>query len=309
MGKAASQPPSNSHADLARAVVNRVRGGGFGKGDRLGETAFAETLGVSRTPVRAAFALLFDAGVLAHEPGRGYFLALPPEAIPDDLGDTLSSAEGRLAERILADRASRRLDADFTVAALARRYGLPRNTVLNTLKVLQEDGLVTPTKGRSWAFRPLLDTQNALVESVDYRLLIEPAAITAPGFRMDVSDARQVRSALTAVLESPAPRRFMASDVAFHDLVARASGNRFLRDTLLAHNRLRTVGDGAPPVTAFRMEQATGEHLAILDSLENGQFDLAATQMALHLRRARIQRPQTANRGSPPLVRSRGGLS
>lgn len=305
MSERAPAPPSKSHADLARAVVDIIRGGGFAKGDRLGETAFAARVGVSRTPIRAAFSILADAGVLVREPGRGYFLAAAPEAIPDDLGDALSSAEGRLGDRILADRASRRLDAEFTVAALSRRYNVPRGIVLNAIKVLQEDGLVTPTKGRGWAFRPLLDTRNALADSVDYRLLIEPAAITAPGFRLDVTEARRVRRALAEMRDAPAPRRFHETDVAFHSLVARSSGNRFLRDALLAHNRLRTVGDGAQPVTAFRMEQATGEHLAILDSLENGQFDVAAAQMELHLRRARIQRPQTANRGSPPLVRTR----
>ena len=43
-----------------------------------------------------------------------------------------------------------------------------------------------------------------------------------------------------------------------------------------------------------------------LYALERKQFDLAADQMTVHLRRSSIRRPAAANRGISPLVRGAG---
>ena len=99
---------------------------------------------------------------------------------------------------------------------------------------------------------------------------------------------------------------FRRLDIGFHELVAEGSGNRFVRSALMAHHRLRHASREGQTIPAFRMQQAMEEHLEILDALERKQFDLAADQMTVHLRRSSIRRPAAANRGISPLVRGAG---
>jgi DNA-binding GntR family transcriptional regulator len=299
-----------THVALARQVLDLTRARRMQLRDHLPEQAFATLCGVSRTPIRAAFKILAEIGFLEVVSDGGYSLAVDPEAEAARFIRQLEVSEGSLADRILADRRERRLDDVQSVSFLIRRYGGTRTMVLNALTVLQQDGIIERVPGHGWAFRPMLDTPAAIADSLQFRLILEPAAILTPGFELDQVRARQLRMQMSESLSTPEGRvggpAFYRQDTDFHTLIARGSANRFARDALLAHHRLRQVTQKDFSTPEFRLRQALQEHLEILDSLDRRQFDVAADQMTLHLRLSRNQRPDAANRGSPPMARLPG---
>lgn len=235
----------------------------------------------------------------------GYFLQRALERISAEGLLNLEGMEDALAVRILSDRAERRITDVQSVSALVRRYDTPRSCVLNALKVLSGDGIVVQLPGRAWAFQPILDTPNALDESLAFRLYLEPQAILAPSFKMDSRKVGLLRQQMEEFLQRPdghlSSLSFLRLDCDFHSFIAESSGNRFARGALLAHQRLRLTTQKEHTIPDFRLRKSLDEHLEILDSLERMQLQLAADQMVLHLRRSQIRKPQTVNRGVLPI--------
>ena len=307
------QPRSN-HLDLAQRILEAVRHGGFRAGDRLAEQQIASLCNVSRTPVRAALRLLADRGIVGWEQDNGYTLAIDPAGTMDAAAELPSAEEDSLAESILRDRAARRLDDTVTVGGLSRRYTVDRRTVLKSLRILEAGNWVAKAPGQSWLFQASHEGPEALVESYDYRLMLEPAALLTPGFRLDEAQASALRLAMETQLASAESsfdiREFQRLDLDFHRMIARGSSNRFVGQALVDHLKLRRLPGALHGVNVFRLKQSTREHLAVLDQLEAKQFEAAADLMRLHLRLSRSQRPQAASRGAPVLpamVRERSG--
>lgn len=304
------KPRSNTrqnHLKLARQIIEIVLERGFSEGDHLPESTLSEACGVSRTPIRSAFKLLETRDIIQRREEGGYFLHVAPELMAAEGLSDLNDMEDSLAARILSDRAERRITDVQSVSALVRRYDVPRSAVLNALKILAGDGIVVQLPGRAWAFQPILDTPNALDESLAFRMSLEPQAIIAPGFQMDSQKTGLLRQQMEEFLQRPdgglSSVAFLHLDCGFHSFIAESSGNRFARGALLAHQRLRLTTQKGHTIPDFRLRQSLEEHLDILDSLERMQLQLAADQMVLHLRRSQIRKPQTVNRGVLPLGR------
>ena len=101
----------------------------------------------------------------------------------------------------------------------------------------------------------LPDGPDALAESYEFRLLLEPAAILTPGFRLDgagrgaaAGDGSAAGAARCRVSTSA---EFQRLDLEFHGLIADGSANRFLADALAAHLRLRPPAGPMPASTCF----------------------------------------------------------
>jgi DNA-binding GntR family transcriptional regulator len=299
------QRPRSNHLDLAQRILEAVRRGGFRVGDRLAEQQIASLCNVSRTPVRAALGLLADQGAVRWEKDAGYTLAIDPGGALDAAAELPTADEDRLAESILRDRAARRLDDTVTASGLSRRYAADKRTVLKSLRILEAGNWIEKAPGQSWLFRATHEGPEALAESYDFRLLLEPAALLAPGFRLDEAQATALRLAMEGQLASPESafdiREFQRLDLDFHGKIARGSSNRFVGAALADHLKLRRLPGALSGVNVFRLKQSTREHLAILDQLEARQFEAAADLMRLHLRLSRSQRPQAASRGAPVL--------
>lgn len=297
--------PRTSHRDLAQRILDLARQRGFAPGARLPEQQIASLCNVSRTPVRAALRLLAEQGVVRREAEAGYSLAVDLAARGAAAKTLPSTQEDELAEAILRDRSARRLDGTVTASALMRRYGADRKTVLKALNRLSDGNIVERAPGQSWLFRPAPDAPEALAESYEFRLLLEPAAILTPGFELDGMMAAGLRRGIEALLAMPDAafdlRAFQKLDVDFHQLIAEGSANRFVADALLAHLRLRRLPGVYAGVNVFRLKQSIREHLGILDQLESRQYEVAADLLRVHLRLSRSQRPQAASRGAPVL--------
>lgn len=299
------QRPRSNHLDLAQRILEAVRRGGFRAGDRLAEQQIASLCNVSRTPVRAALRLLVDQGIVQWEKASGYTLAIEPAGTIEAAADLPSAEEDRLAESILRDRAARRLDDTVTAGNLSRRYSVDRRAVLKSLRILEAGNWIEKAPGQSWLFRTAHDGPEAHAESYDYRLMLEPAAVLSPGFRLDEAQATALRLAMETQLASPESsfdmREFQRLDLEFHGMIARGASNRFVGRALADHLKLRSLPGALSGVNVFRLKQSAREHLAILDQLEARQFEAAADLMRLHLRLSRSQRPQAASRGAPVL--------
>lgn len=305
---AAARRPRKNHLDLAQRILDHARQRGFRPGDRLPEQQMAELCNVSRTPIRAAFELLEGRRLVAKGSDAGYRLTVDLTARLDSEAALPSADEETLAAAVLRDRAARRLGETVTATELMRRYDSDRKTVLKAIKNLSDDDILERAPGQSWLFRPLPDSPEAISDSYAFRLVLEPAAVLAPGFALDGARAAALREGME-VLAARADSafdtgEFQRLDLEFHGLIADGCANRFVADALAAHLRLRRLPGAIAAVNVFRLRQSTAEHLAILDNLESLQYEVAADLLRVHLRLSHSQRPQAANRGAPPLFGS-----
>ncbi|WP_254020625.1 GntR family transcriptional regulator [Mesorhizobium escarrei] len=303
--QAVARRPRTNHLDLAQRILDVARQRGFEAGAHLPEQQIASLCNVSRTPVRAALRLLTEKGVVRWEAESGYRLAVDLTNQASLAADLPSAEEDELAEMILRDRSARRLDQTVTIGALMRRYSAERKTVLKALKKLTDENLLDRAPGQSWLFRRAPDDPEAQGESYEFRLMLEPAAILAPGFRLDGTRAAALRQAMEALLALPDAafdiKEFQRLDIDFHGLIADGAANRFVTDALSDHLRLRRLPGTYAGVNVFRLKQSLREHLTILDQLESRQYEVAADLLRVHLRLSRSQRPQAASRGAPAL--------
>lgn len=300
--------PRHTHVDLAQRILDHALESGMAAGERLTEQALASRFNVSRTPVRAALKILAERGVAIYEEDAGYRLAVDPAAIERGQADLPETDEDLVYAAVLRDRAARRLAEAETVTGLMRRYGVGRSVVQIVLKRLTEEQLVERAPGQLWVFRPATDDLDGQNDSYDFRLELEPAALAAPGFKVDgplVGLLRPQMEALAAADERGFDvAAFHRTDHDFHVMIAQGCGNRFIREALLNHHRRRRTASAAQTTSVFRLRQATREHLEMLDQIERNQMELAADLMRVHLRMSRSQRPRLANRGAPALFRT-----
>jgi len=303
--QAAARRPRTNHLDLAQRILDVARQRGFGPGAHLPEQQIASLCNVSRTPVRAALRLLTEQGVVRWEADTGYRLAVDLAAQAAIARELPVAEEDELTEAILRDRSARRLDQTVTVGGLMKRYSSERKTVLKALQRLTEENLLDRAPGQSWLFRRAPDDPEAQGESYEFRLLLEPAAIVAPGFQLDGARAAVLRQGMDALAALPDAafdsREFQRLDIEFHGMIADGAANRFVTDALSDHLRLRRLPGTYAGVNVFRLKQSLREHLTILDHLESRQYEVAADLLRVHLRLSRSQRPQAASRGAPAL--------
>ncbi|MEB8386138.1 GntR family transcriptional regulator [Rhodobacteraceae bacterium KMM 6894] len=99
---------------IAAAIEEMIVSGTYHDGDRLNEHALAERFGVSRTPIREAFATLAHSGLVQQIPRRGVFVRHPgPVELMEmfEVMAELEAAAGRLAALRISDAALTRLRA------------------------------------------------------------------------------------------------------------------------------------------------------------------------------------------------------
>ncbi|MBW7969670.1 GntR family transcriptional regulator [Bradyrhizobium sp. BR 10289] len=279
--------PSRLQRELSAGIINLIRSDGLAPGTRLAEVALAERLHVSRTPVRAALKLLARRKLVHAGESRGYFVAettpaphkAPPKPSPDETD--------RLFLAIARDRRAGRLPDEVSERDLMQRYDATRPVVQRVLTKLAEVAAVQRKPGHGWRFQPTLADTQARDESYRYRMLIEPAGLLEPGFRLDPAWAAEMRRQHQEMLAMPwsdtASIALYEMNAAFHEGLAAASGNRYFLVGVQQQNRLRRFGNYDWTFGHQRVIVNCREHLAILDQLEAGENEAAAALMRRHL--------------------------
>jgi len=302
------EPPrrASTHALLAERILAWLQQQDPKPGDHVPERLATEAFHVSRTPVRAALALLMKRGLLQRQDHRGFFIAPGFTMAQPAAAD--GTADGPLHEAILRDRFSKRLDAEVTAAGLARRYRASRATVLRVLSGLQKDGIVERALGQRWVFRPALDSLRSLEDSHRFRMILEPAVFLQPGFALNPRRSREIKSTLAELARQDVRqldlKRTLEADIAFHEAMGDASNNRFLAEAVRRQSRLRRLAAASMQVPPARLIESCREHLAILEMAEAGNLAHAADLMREHLAASRRARPAFVNRGAPPMLRA-----
>ena len=278
--------PSPLHRELAQDILRRLRARGVAAGERLSRLHLARELGVSRTPVAGAVALLERHGVVATE-GRTVRLLrtdLDPAALA---GEPAGDAVAALLVALARDRRAGALPEEVSERQLQARYGAGRQVVAAALRQLAELGAAVRNRGHGW--RIVAGFMNAEERQASYRfrMVIEPAALLEPGFALPPGWAAEMRARHQAFLDRPWRATdtvaFFETNAAFHLGLAEASGNRFFAQAVAQQNRLRRFNNYDWRSGEERVRVSAAEHLGILTAIEAGRREEAAERMHRHL--------------------------
>jgi DNA-binding GntR family transcriptional regulator len=280
-GAATSEGGTALQRRLAADIASLIREEALTPGEVLNQLRLAERFGVSRSPVRAALALLAEAGVVANA-DRGVTVRNPLAELVGEPQD-----DEALIAVIAADRHRGRLETDVTEADLMRRYGVTRAAIAAALRRLAELGLALRKPGFGWRFLAAAETREEKLAAYRFRLAIEPAALLEPGYAAAPAWLADMRTRH----ESYLARRWREGDsvaffemnAAFHLGLVSFSGNRFFMQATEQQNSLRRLRNYSWRLGEERVRVSCREHLAIIAALEAGDAAEAARRLTAHL--------------------------
>lgn len=234
----------------------------------------------------------------------------------------------RLATAVSEELVDRLVSGEIATGAtlpsepvLCDTFGVSRTVVREAVKSLEAMRLVTVQQGQGTRVRPLPDwdllnpivlasvvrhdAELAILEDlVDVRRALE-AQMAAQAAERATDDERALitRRMDELVQQECDASRFLHADVAFHDAILAASGNRLGRAviatlTVQAYRSLRYVGDPGPE----ELRRSNEAHRAIHDAVLAGDADLAGRLMNGHILESWHRRRPTSKdvrRGHP----------
>lgn len=187
-------------------------------------------------------------------------------------------------------------------ADLASRFGVNRLTIREAISKLQAQGIVRTVPGRRSALNPVsqwTDIAAALfvvrskigpaqssIQLLQLRRMIETGACGLAATRMgpaDLSELEREVEQMKAAADVNDVARFVAHDIAFHDIIMAASGNQFVRilfdplqELLYEH---RTETSKVPAV----QQHAIAQHTLVVEALRTQDSDTAMSAMGGHI--------------------------
>lgn len=275
--------PTDLQRDLARQVLEIIRLDGLAPGAPLPLLALSRRLGVSRTPLRAAIALLRERGVVSTMPGST--IVRDPTVATGDLGG--ADAADAVVVEIARDRVAGVWPEAVMTADLKRRYRVAPSVLARALAHLVDIGLIEPRKGFGWRFLPGFASPEDRAASYRFRLAIEPAALLQPGYALDPAWIADMRARHEDVLRKPwrdaQAVSFFEMNAAFHTGLVAGSGNRHFVQATEQQARLRRLINYNWGLGEDRVRVSVREHIAILEAVSAGDMDRAARSLRTHL--------------------------
>ncbi len=275
------------HLQLAQRILAHVRLGGLPAGHHLTEASLQQLLGTSRGPIRAALSHLADAGVIEKRPNRGFFLTRPGAKLPAESPALPEPEDERIYLAIAADRLSGGLGEVVSENELIRRYRVPRNRLQRILGRIAAEGWIERRAGKGWSFLPMIDSLQAYLESYHLRRILEPAGVLSPTFKLVPDLLQELRERQQFIYRSGfqtySQSELFDANSYFHESIATMSGNRFLAQTVARQNELRRLVEYRQILDRARVRRQSGEHLAIIERLDDGDRQGAADLLASHL--------------------------
>jgi DNA-binding GntR family transcriptional regulator len=290
--------PSPLQLELAERIGKEIRDGSLAVGAHLTEESFGTRYGVSRTPVRAALKLLAGRHMIEYRANAGYFVNEGGAQVDlDDLSNGSVTVDD-LHKSIVVDRIREVLPETITEKELLSRYPSPRSLMTKTLMRMASEGLIIKRTGHGWQFLPSLGTAKAMAESYRFRMIIECNAFLEPTYKVDEALLQRVKEAHQRLLDAPenvpSAGEFFALNAAFHEMVARFSGNRYILQAMQQQNNLRRLDETAAYYRVLRVQDSCTEHLEIIHAMEQDDRELASALMRHHLKIATPKTPKSA---------------
>ncbi len=186
---------------------------------------------------------------------------------------------------------------------LCDRLGIGRTPIREALQRLARDQFVTVVPRRGMSVSTINTADLALL--YETRSVLEPYAARLACGRGNPAHWREMRAVLSEADQPAGGDELLAVDRRCHEIVWEAASNRFTTDTLdmlyahsdrVWHMYLADVAD---------TRHAVGEHIEILDALESGAADRAASLVEAHVRSFDDQvRAAVQQNLAPPLTGS-----
>ncbi|MBI6944954.1 GntR family transcriptional regulator [Pseudomonas putida] len=268
---------------VAGQILSAIQSGELAPGNHLKEVELAERFGVSRSPVRGALAYLADQRLIEPMANHGFRVPLEPAVVGMNAGE-LQNEEDALYARLIDDRLSQSLPDQISESDLLRRYNVGKSVLRRCLLRLSDEGVMQRKHGHGWQFAPTLSDRQTRFESYRFRMLLEPAGLLEPTFRLNQEQLQRCRKQQLDLLDGIADsKNFFESNAQFHELLAAASGNAYILQAVQQQNRLRRLTEFHSVNNVERVKVSCREHLAILDALEQGDNEWASTLLHRHL--------------------------
>lgn len=214
-----------------------------------------------------------------------------------------------LADRLLDEVVTGRFPVESLLppeGELAGIFGVSRLTVREAVRILRSQNVVEIHRGRgTFVNKPEVWTSlEAIVRSItaggsatgvserllEARAMVEVGAVRLAALRRSKEDLAELESCLTEMVngaDAGDVDLFVDADIAFHDVIMRASGNLFVPfmfepfGNLLVHTRRQT--SAVPQI----QRNAITQHRTILETLVAGDEMLARDAMEAHMAQTR----------------------
>ncbi len=186
---------------------------------------------------------------------------------------------------------------------LANYFGVSRNVVRESIKLLKERGLVDPRNGvGAYVTRPdetkisMMLYRYILLRDVDpdsiydVRALLEPACARMAASRVTDEDLERM-AALLAHMEDRtiAIKERRETDFAFHVEIARCSGNAIMEMLVMAMKEIIMAMMEKGIMVFGGIDDASYHHKRILEALTRRDPQLSEEMMRAHIEQSRLQ--------------------
>lgn len=221
------------------------------------------------------------------------------------LDDLAGGRRGLLGERVahrleryIVERDLKPGDRLPSGRELTELYGVSRTVIRDAVAILERRGLVETRPGSGIYVRDggsdavadvlgqmLRRNAISLPELMETRWLLEVYNAGRAAARATAVDRTRMQAAISEMGRATSPLRFVEADVAFHEALAAAAGNRVLAAFLRSLRSLLLRGMLIGTGVAGAREAAVADHAAILAAIQAGDASAARADMERHLRR------------------------
>ncbi len=284
---------------IADLLESAIMDGGIPAGALVKISDVAKLFGASRSPVKQAFAILEEGGLVHPHDGQGFVVAgaqapirhvLTPENLglaEEDIMPAVSAADElyfRMEREIILHSMSNALR--INELALARHYDIGRTLARDLIFRAQKAGIVTRGSGGHWQIVPL-DEQRCH-NLYELRRVLEPIALRAAAPFIPVAKLKAMQRRLENALDAMPDVSIRELDRLESDLHATClsfcPNGEFLEvlmrasPTYICGKYLEVILRDNPIIESFMHE-----HLVVIGALLRGQNDAAAQALERHI--------------------------
>lgn len=187
-------------------------------------------------------------------------------------------------------------------AEIAAQSNVSRLTVREALKALRAQNVVSVQRGRGtyvnapeqWTSLDAMiraasfgkGERNTSIQLLEVRRMIETGAAALAALRHSPEDLALLRAHLEHMEQAASDRqvdRFVAADIAFHDVILRASGNMLVPAMYEPLGRLLSAGRRETSAVPQIQDHAIAKHHSILTAIASGNAEAARVAMDSHM--------------------------
>lgn len=170
--------------------------------------------------------------------------------------------------------------------SLCKAWGVSRTPVREALAMLEAEGLVEHTTGKSYSVAQI--RRQEMFDAYEVRLWIEPKAAAQAAKSIDEPTLEELRAVAARMPVGARSREKYSlaetTDIELHRLIVVASGNRVAHDFVMQARQITRRASYMVPPARFMWSQ--DEHAAIINAIADKNSDLAERLMRLHIEAA-----------------------